>query len=444
MNIYLEQGLLTTVISAVVGLLVVESYQTTSWLADKLMRWSVRLRYTGNPERATIRGEELLSLLEDLPTLLKLPTAVGFLLYALAYRLADHRSDGSRFTFAVKRDVVLFLTLYLVNLFCFAPWLKLMTQVEIKPWLLLVWLYGIVMFVPLVWRNRAPVAVFAIEWVLTVAGWPIMPWYIPVVGVPVALYAVTVHRSAKISVLALLASFIPIGLGVGVIFATSGDPFYSFIANAILLSWVTVGVWAVGCMTQASQQNPQHQTKPRAGQPSFEARYRVKRDVLLFALLYLVNFFWLAPWLKLMTQMEIKPWLLLVWLYGIVMFVPLVWRNRAPIAVFAIEWVLTVAGWPIMPWYIPVVGVPVALYAVTVHRSAKISVLALLASFIPIGLDAGVIPTIHGDPLANAIFLSLVTVGVWAVGCMTQASQQNPQHQTKPRAGQPSFEARSS
>ncbi|MGH3718938.1 MAG: hypothetical protein ACRDRI_08890 [Pseudonocardiaceae bacterium] len=45
-----------------------ESYPTTPWLADKLMRWSVRLRYTDNPERATVRGEELISLLEDLPT----------------------------------------------------------------------------------------------------------------------------------------------------------------------------------------------------------------------------------------------------------------------------------------------------------------------------------------------------------------------------------------
>lgn len=71
-----------------------ESYQTTSWLADKLMRWSVRLRYTDTPERATVRGEELTSLLEDLPTLFKLPTAGGFLLRVLAYRLAHRRSHS--------------------------------------------------------------------------------------------------------------------------------------------------------------------------------------------------------------------------------------------------------------------------------------------------------------------------------------------------------------
>jgi len=81
----------TAFVGAVVGLLVVESYQTTPWLADKLMRWSVRLRYADNPERGKVRGEELTSLLEDLPTLFKFPTACGFLLRALAYRLKGGR-----------------------------------------------------------------------------------------------------------------------------------------------------------------------------------------------------------------------------------------------------------------------------------------------------------------------------------------------------------------
>ncbi|MGH3719325.1 MAG: hypothetical protein ACRDRI_10915 [Pseudonocardiaceae bacterium] len=96
MSIHLGQVLLTAVVTAAVGLLVTESYQTTPWLADKLMRWSVRLRYTDNPERATVRGEELISLLEDLPTLFKLPTAGGFFFRALAYRLAHRRGRARR------------------------------------------------------------------------------------------------------------------------------------------------------------------------------------------------------------------------------------------------------------------------------------------------------------------------------------------------------------
>jgi hypothetical protein len=89
---HLKQVLLTAVVTAVAGLFVTEFYQTTPWLANKFMRWSVRLRYTNNPERATVREEELLGLLEDLPTLFKLPTAVVFLVRAFAYRLIDRRN----------------------------------------------------------------------------------------------------------------------------------------------------------------------------------------------------------------------------------------------------------------------------------------------------------------------------------------------------------------
>lgn len=96
MNTHLGQLLLSAVLTAIVGVVVMESYQTTPWLADKLIRWSVRLRYVDNPERAKVRGEELIALLKDLPTLFKLPTAGGFALRALAYRLANHRSHPRR------------------------------------------------------------------------------------------------------------------------------------------------------------------------------------------------------------------------------------------------------------------------------------------------------------------------------------------------------------
>lgn len=121
MSTDLGKGLLAAVVTAVVGLLVTESYQSTPWLADKFMRWSVRLRYTDNPERATVRGEELTSLLADLPTLITLPTAAGFLLRALAYRAAHRRtharrqprpvqhSRGARFRIALAKAVLVIL-----------------------------------------------------------------------------------------------------------------------------------------------------------------------------------------------------------------------------------------------------------------------------------------------------------------------------------------------
>jgi hypothetical protein len=69
------------------------------------MQWSVRLRYADNPERGKVRGEELTSLLEDLPTLFKFPTAGGFLLRALVYHLANRRSHARREPRVVHRSL---------------------------------------------------------------------------------------------------------------------------------------------------------------------------------------------------------------------------------------------------------------------------------------------------------------------------------------------------
>src|SRR6478672_147293 len=111
---------------------------------------------------------------------------------------------------SVKRDAILLPVLFVVNCDIYSAWRHL-DQIATQPWLLLIWLYGLVGLVPLVWRDRAPVTVFAVQWVLTMAAWPIMTQYSPVVGIPVALYAVAVHCSGRISLLALLASFVSNG-----------------------------------------------------------------------------------------------------------------------------------------------------------------------------------------------------------------------------------------
>jgi hypothetical protein len=434
--------LLTAVVTAVVGLFVMESYQTTPWLADKLMRWSVRLRYTDNPERVTIRGEELSSILEDLPTLFKLPTAGVFFLRALTYRLANHRSHGDHARLAIKRDILLVPALYFVNCFIFSAWSQL-TEVTTKPWLLLMWLYGMVILIPLAWRDRAPVTIFVSQWVLTVAAWPIMPYFTPIVGIPVALYAVSVHCGRKISLLALLTSIIPMGLAAAVafrVFFTYAQQLQSFIPNAVVLAFVTVGAWSAGRMTRADLQNIQCQTEPRAGQLSLKGRLRVKRDVALLPALYFVNCFIFSAWSQL-TEVATEPWLLLVWLYGLSMLIPLAWRDGAPVTIFVSQWVLTVVAWPIMPYFTPIVGIPVALYAVSVHCGRKISLLALLTSVIPMGLAAAVTFRTYFDYaeqlqsfIPNAVVLAFVTVGAWAAGRMTRARRE-------PGADQLSLEA---
>jgi signal transduction histidine kinase len=156
-----------------------------------------------------------------------------------------------------KRDMLLFSALYIFNFIVYSGWAQL-DQVPARPWLLLAWLYGLVVLVPLVWRDEAPVAVFAAQWVLTVAAWPFMFLYEPVVGIVVALYAVAVHCSRRVSLLALLASCIPLGLQLTTILNVNADikahtPFEVFFTNGALLVAANGWAWGLGRVNQAAQ-----------------------------------------------------------------------------------------------------------------------------------------------------------------------------------------------
>lgn len=160
---------------------------------------------------------------------------------------------------SVKRDALLLPALFVLNCFIYSSWLQL-AEVTTKPWLLLVWLYGLIMLVPLAWRDRAPVTVFTIQFVLTVTAWPMMALYTPVAGVPVALYAVAVHRDRKVSLLALLASAIPVGLCAAVpftLYPTLAQQLQSSIGNFIFLAIITIGAWGAGRVTRNIHQHVQ-------------------------------------------------------------------------------------------------------------------------------------------------------------------------------------------
>jgi signal transduction histidine kinase len=183
----------------------------------------------------------------------------------------------------VKRDALLLPTFFVLNVFTFSAWIQL-SEVAARPWLLLVWLYGLAVLVPLIWRDRAPVAVFITQ-VLAVAPWPILHYYTPVVGIPVALYAVSVQRSRTTSSLALVASFLPNELAASVAFmnpsTSSSAGIYSFIGNTILLCLITVAAWGAGCLTQASRLHVQQLERERetAREAVAEERRRIAREL---------------------------------------------------------------------------------------------------------------------------------------------------------------------
>jgi signal transduction histidine kinase len=163
---------------------------------------------------------------------------------------------------SAKWDVVLLLGLFLFNFFNFSSWLHL-GQVAINPWSLFPWLYGFVGLFPLVWRNRAPMAVFITQWVLAVAASPFMAEYVPVVGIPVALYAVSFHCKRNASLLALAASFVPAGLDA---YAVSSNASHSalnaalvaFMSNALFLTLMAIGAWILGRSLRESQRHQRH------------------------------------------------------------------------------------------------------------------------------------------------------------------------------------------
>ncbi len=160
---------------------------------------------------------------------------------------------------SARWDILFLPALFLFNCFTFSSWWPL-SKFATNPWSSLAWLYGLVMLVPLVWRDKAPLTVFATQCVLTVTAWPFFDLYTPITGVPVALYAVSVRYSKRISLPALLVSLIPNGLAAAVAFKvdyTFEEEIRSFIQNSIFLVLLVGVAWALGRGTQASKRRVQ-------------------------------------------------------------------------------------------------------------------------------------------------------------------------------------------
>jgi len=184
---------------------------------------------------------------------------------------------------SIKRDIFLLPTVFVFNCFLFSTWRDLL-HVGTNPWLFLVWLYGLAALLPLVWRDRVPLTVFATQWVVTVAAWPILPAYTPVVGVPISMYAVAFHRNWKVSLLMLLASLIPNGVAASVAFRnhpTLSGAISSFIPNIIFLVLVTISAWGAGRVSRAKQlrlQELEHE-RQTAQEAVLAERGRIAREL---------------------------------------------------------------------------------------------------------------------------------------------------------------------
>lgn len=182
-----------------------------------------------------------------------------------------------------KWDALLLPALFFFNCFTFSAWLEL-AQVGTRPWLLLVWLYGLVALIPLIWRDRAPRTVLATLCVLTAIAWPIMPHYVPAVSIPVAVYAVSAHCSRRACLLAMAASFIPNALASSVafrVYSDPGDQLASFTGNMVFLVLMTVAACGAGRVTQASAHHVRRleQERKTAREAVLGERRRIAREL---------------------------------------------------------------------------------------------------------------------------------------------------------------------
>jgi hypothetical protein len=168
-------------------------------------------------------------------------------------------SKGVRIPPSAPRDAILLAGLFLFNCLQFSDYPQL-AHVSTKPWLLLPWLYGLVGLVPLIWRDANPLTAFAVQWALPVAAWPFLRYYTPIVGIMVALHAVSVHRDGRLSLLALLGCFVPFGLAAGTVFyyhANFAMGLRAAISTGVTFVFAAGVVWGWGCLTRASQQHLQ-------------------------------------------------------------------------------------------------------------------------------------------------------------------------------------------
>ncbi|MEV4416094.1 histidine kinase [Catellatospora sp. NPDC049609] len=111
------------------------------------------------------------------------------------------------------------------------------------------------------------------------------------------------------------------------------------------------------------------------------------------------------------------------WLVGYVGLgaLALAWRRRAPVAVFAWTWVHAVVGCALVPGYLPVLALLVALYTVGAYLPRRMAWLVGPA-LVPYGVIAANGAWLAAPPRQAATFIGLLLVyalfvgGVWAVG----------------------------
>ncbi|GGM19805.1 two-component sensor histidine kinase [Micromonospora sonchi] len=163
---------------------------------------------------------------------------------------------------------------------------------------------------------------------------------------------------------------------------------------------------------------------------------RVRRDALLAAGACLLDLVLFSHVLKNPNQPDeaLSPLALsLVVAYAMAGYAVLCWRRRAPVAVFTIMLLHSLAA-VVLPDYRPTVGLLVALYTVAAQRNGRVVPAALagglIASFGPVANDVAnaAEPLREATAVAVGLFFLVVNLGVWTAGRWVYASRQQMEY----------------
>ncbi|MFC4945592.1 sensor histidine kinase [Pseudonocardia sp. GCM10023141] len=108
--------------------------------------------------------------------------------------------------------------------------------------------------------------------------------------------------------------------------------------------------------------------------------------------------------------------------YAAAGFVALLWRRRAPVAVYAVLWLHSTIASIAIPSYGPVIGLVVALYTVADLAPPRFGPAALAVALVPVGFQvAGEVASAPPEFAASALaasttFLVAIVAGAWAGG----------------------------
>jgi len=115
--------------------------------------------------------------------------------------------------------------------------------------------YALLGAAPLVWRRRAPIAVFAVLWVhsMAVLAVPSLRYY-PTVGLLVGIYTIAAYRPLWPSVGAVLAFLVPAGVSAAdTARHTEGDPAHVFLATLVVALGMAVVAFGLGRLVRLSR-----------------------------------------------------------------------------------------------------------------------------------------------------------------------------------------------